>query len=250
MLLGDPPPTPYDLNFSLFGIPVRIHPFFWAIAILLGIRSSGAAELLVWVVALFVAILFHEFGHALAMRAYGFRPWITLYGFGGLASRDASQFGHSRGNAPLGQIIISFAGPGAGFLLAALVCGVVVLCGHEIGVLVGPPYGIAVFPIGIIGSLQLTLFIYHLLFVSVAWGLVNLLPIYPLDGGQIAREIFLLANPRDGIRQSLILSMFTAVVMAVVGLALWGSIWVGFLFGYFAYTSYKTLQAYTNQRPW
>ena len=39
-----------------------------------------------WVVAVFVGVLFHEFGHASAMRAYGFYPWITLYGMGGMAS--------------------------------------------------------------------------------------------------------------------------------------------------------------------
>ena len=32
--------------------------------------------------------------------------------------------------------------------------------------------------------------IWDMLWVNIYWGLVNLLPVYPLDGGQIARELF------------------------------------------------------------
>ena len=72
MLLGEPPRTGGDLNFQLFGIPVRVHPLFWLIAVLLGISGDPQpAEILLWVVAVFVSILVHELGHALTMRAFG-----------------------------------------------------------------------------------------------------------------------------------------------------------------------------------
>ena len=48
------------------------------------------------------------------------------------------------------------------------------------------------------------------------WGLLNLLPMYPLDGGQIAQQIFVLANPQDAIRQSLILSVIVGGMMGVI----------------------------------
>jgi Zn-dependent protease len=102
------------------------------------------------------------------------------------------------------------------------------------------------------------LFVFYLLFISIIWGIVNLLPVYPLDGGQISREIFLTANPRDGIRQSLLLSTFTAAAVGVIVLlrsvqAADGRfdlrmLWVPALFGYLAYASYATLQAYTGRR--
>ena len=57
-----------------------------------------------------------------------------------------------------------------------------------------------------------------LLHVNILWGLVNLLPIYPLDGGQIARELFTLGNPRAGIIQSLQLSAGAAVLVAAYAL--------------------------------
>jgi len=47
--------------------------------------------------------------------------------------------------------------------------------------------------------------IQQLLFINVLWGIVNLLPVYPLDGGQIAREVLVAVNPRAGIQQSLML---------------------------------------------
>ncbi|OHB72131.1 MAG: hypothetical protein A2V70_07430 [Planctomycetes bacterium RBG_13_63_9] len=244
MLLGEPARTQADLNFSLFGIPVRVHPFFWLISVLLGASNNDVRGLLSWVVAVFVSILLHELGHALVMRVFGFRPSITLYGMGGFASyNDSSGYGSAQLH-PLRQILICLAGPGAGFLLAAAVVGAVVLSGRPVAL--NGPWIVT----GPIGSFAFTLFIGQLLFINILWGLVNLLPVYPLDGGQIAREILLQINAREGIRLSLMLSVFTAVAMAVYGLTQWQSVWVALLFGYMAYTSYTTLQAYSGRGRW
>jgi len=250
VLLGEPPRTQGDLNFSLFRIPVRVHPFFWLIAVLLGMNSGSAQELLVWIVALFVAILVHELGHALAMRAYGYQPWITLHGMGGVTSRSASPFGRATHSGPMEQISISFAGPGAGFLLAGLIVGGIILSGHKITFGLGGPFGVEI-AMEQVGSWTLDRLLRQMLFISTIWGAVNLLPVYPLDGGHIAREVLVTANPGEGIRQSLMLSIFTAVVMAVLGVMRFGSIWIAILFGYLAYLSYATLQAYSGRRgPW
>ena len=45
---------------------------------MLGSRLGDVASVLTWIIAVFLSILVHELGHALAMRAYGFRPWIVL----------------------------------------------------------------------------------------------------------------------------------------------------------------------------
>jgi hypothetical protein len=47
VLLGEPGRTQVDLNFSLFGIPVRVHPFFWVIGVLLGPIDTELADILV-----------------------------------------------------------------------------------------------------------------------------------------------------------------------------------------------------------
>ncbi len=251
MLLGEPPRTQGDLNFRLLGIPVRVHPLFWFVALLLGMNVGDFRGLLIWIAALFLAILTHEFGHALAMRYYGLQPWITLYGMGGLASYNQSQGYGSRRLGSGGEVFISAAGPGAGFLLGAIIIAVVVALGYPVEFMQGGRFGIWIRMEQQIGPLELHIFIQYVLFISIIWGAVNLLPVYPLDGGQIARELLLRMNPQDGIRQSLILSIFTATGLAILAFAKWGDLFVALLFGYLAYTSYATLLAYSGRgRHW
>ena len=246
MLIGEPPRTQYDLNFSLLGIPVRVHPFFWLVALMLDYRLGDVASVLTWIAAVFLAILVHELGHASVMRAYGFRPWITLYGFGGLASYDQGQAYRSKGSGPLGQVLICLAGPMAGFLLAALLMLGLALAGYGDQIRFVDPWGLR--PAVWLPNEHIKVLVNNLFFICVFWGMVNLLPIYPLDGGQIAREILLKLNPRDGIRQSLMLSILAAGAMALFGLTRqdW---FIAIFFGYLAYASYATLEAYRGRNP-
>ena len=119
MLFNEPPPTPYDLNFHVLGFPVRVHPFFWAGSLLLGlgITNGDPLRMLIWIGAVFLSIVVHEMGHALAACRQGWQPRITLHAFGGLASYQPTY------HTPRVQVLISLAGPLAGFLLAALVSG-------------------------------------------------------------------------------------------------------------------------------
>ena len=248
MLLGEPPRTQYDLNFSLFGIPVRVHPLFWLVTLLLGYQSGDVPSVLTWMIAVFLAILVHELGHALIMRAYGFHPWITLYGLGGQTAYDQGYAFRSKGSGPLGQVLICLAGPVAGFLLAAVVVLGLTLAGYGKGIVLVGPWQWKIIPLLIqFPNERLVELLNNLFYICVLWGLVNLLPIYPLDGGQIAREILLKLNSRNGICLSLLLSILAAGLMAVVGLILWQSMFIAMLFGYLAYTSYATLQAYSGR---
>ena len=144
--------------------------------------------------------------------------------------------------------VVSAAGPAVGFLLAALLVGSVLLAGHTILYRLGAPYGLLVQTPDLIVRPHVTEFINNLLFICIAWGILNLLPIYPLDGGQIAREIFL-RLARDGIRESLILSIITAVAIAAFAISR-QSWFMVFLFGYLAYSSFATLQAHLSGRRW
>ena len=261
MLIHEPPPTSYDVHFRILGFPVRIHPFFWIVAIILGLNPGGKSnppeELLIWIAVLFVSILVHECGHALVQRRFGGHPWITLYGFGGLASCDDCD------RSPRSQILISLAGPGAGFMLALVVGLALVATGRSIGVQFGTDFDIAqtnlpvarVLDIGIcslywapLNSDIASVLIGDLLTVNILWGFINLLPIYPLDGGRVAREVCTLQHPTKGIILSLRISTITAGAMALVGAFAWGSIFVAIMFGFFAYSSYQTLQAYQASR--
>ena len=77
MLLNEPAPSSGDLHFSLLRIPVRVHPMFWVLSLILGVSGSNDRDLrpiIVWVVAVFVSVLVHEMGHALTIRALGAQP--------------------------------------------------------------------------------------------------------------------------------------------------------------------------------
>ena len=72
MLLGEPARTPYDLHFRLLGFPIRIHPAFWIVALLMGFYGGDNEPLtvLAFMVAVLVSIIVHELGHALMFRRY------------------------------------------------------------------------------------------------------------------------------------------------------------------------------------
>lgn len=244
-LFQPPPATRYDVRFILAGIPVRIHPFFWLVAILFGIASNDLISLLIWVVVVTISILVHELGHAFAMRRYGLESHIVLHIAGGLTVPESVRWGSVWASVSPNrkqEILISLAGPLAGFLLAAFVLLVVVALRGTItitamfGLL---PMPAAALPLaGRVANLIVMTFIG----VNVFWGLINLMPVYPLDGGSIARNIWIGIDPWDGVRKSLWLSIIAGVVLAGVGLLLLGSIYMAFLFGYLAFQSYQALQ--------
>lgn len=248
MLLGEPPPTQADLHFRLFGFPVRVHPLFWIVALLLGMSggSSEPVQALVWVAVVFVSIVVHELGHAFLQRKFGGHPRITLYGMGGLASCDDCD------RSPRSQIIISLAGPVAGFCLAGVVVLLLAATGHVEGFrLSWVPVEVRPFDMAYLlehgrPSIRDVL-IFMLLVVNIFWGVLNLLPIYPLDGGHIAREVLTLGEPRRGIVRSLWLSAVASAVVAAYALSQ-GLFIMTLLFGYLAYTSYQTIRAY--ERHW
>jgi len=248
-VFGEPGPTQADLHFRLFGIPVRVHPFFWLVALLLGLNYTEPVAVLVWVIAMFAGILVHEMGHALTMRAFGLHPWVVLYGLGGMAAYNPAYGTYGRVSSTTRQVLISAAGPGAGFALAAVLIGTLALAGKKVVVVFGLPFGVHAYLAEIVGSQPLTLLLDNLLFISIIWGVINLMPVYPLDGGHIAREILLAVNPRRGIEQSLILSLLTATALAVYGLFRL-NLFLVLLFGYLAYGSYVALEASRGRGPW
>lgn len=241
-----PPPTRYDLRFSIAGIPVRVHPLFWLIAFLFGFSATNILSTFLWVFAIFISILLHELGHALAFRRYGQRSSIVLHFAGGLTVPEQVSWGSGWANvalSPRQEIFISLAGPFSGFLFAALLIGGVLAAGGTIGVswLLGfiPLPSVGTIPFG---GVFLQLLIVFLLSVNIFWGLINLVPVYPLDGGNVARYLLLQTDPRDGIRKSLWLSVIAGGVVAVVALLFLRSIYMAFLFGFLAFQSYQSLQ--------
>jgi Zn-dependent protease len=227
------------------------------VTVLLGASGdTSAVELLVWVVVVLVSILVHELGHAFWQRRYGGWPRIVLHGMGGLAICDDCD------RSPWRQVLISLAGPAAGFMLATAIVLGIGLSGRRLDIdLLGlnariSPHGVqwtAADPFRVFSVVLLdpftskvaNLMIYALVYVNVLWGLVNLLPVYPLDGGRVARELLTLGNPRQGIVRSLELSIGVAAVAAVYAVTQ-QQLFTGVMFAMLAFSSYQALAAYRS----
>jgi Zn-dependent protease len=244
-----------DLHFSLFGVPVRVNPMFWVVSVLLGFRLGDPTLVIMWMLCVFVSILVHEFGHVLAFGLFGHPARIVLYAMGGLAIPDAGHGGWQASSFRRGarqldgwpHVIVSLAGPAAGFVLA----GVVVASLYVGGVSISCPF---FFDLELghgdpIQNRNLANIVLFLLFSNVLWGLANVLPLYPLDGGQVARELFLMFDAGQGIRRSLVLSIVTGTAVAVGMLAWQGrdGAFTAIMCGILAYDSYVALAAYTGR---
>ena len=245
MLFQSLPPTRYDLNFSIAGIPVRVHPLFWLVALLLG--SSGALiQIPIWIIVLFASILIYELGHAFALRGFGVNSQIVLHFAGGLTIPETAPWGSGWARvspSPNQEIVISLAGPFTGFIFASLVMLGVVASGGTL--ITSKLLGFLPLPLTALmpfGGTVLSIFVTMLLWVNIFWGLINLLPVFPLDGGQVARNILIQVDPRDGVRKSLWVSVVTGGILAILGLIAFRSVFMALLFGFLAFQSFQALQ--------
>jgi Zn-dependent protease/thioredoxin-like negative regulator of GroEL len=198
------------MRFSLFGIPTEVQFSFLFGSIMLGLHD--VAFLPYWVVIVFVSVLTHELGHAFAIRGFGMHPEISLQWLGGLTSwsggRDLPRWK---------RIAISFAGPFGGFVLAAaLYFG---LRGRALPMTLGRVVDTA-------------------MLVNVAWGIVNLAPVLPLDGGHILEHAL---GPKRSKTTALV-SMVCGGAIAVYGF-MSGNSFLGFLFAMCALQSFQRWQA-------
>jgi stage IV sporulation protein FB len=243
-----------ELRFRLFDIPVRVHPWFWLTTLMMG-ATDDVGLVLIWVGVCFVSILVHELGHVIAFRSFGVRAEAVLYAWGGLAVPDRSPR-----KSTFAEVVISVAGPAAGFLLAALVIAAASFAGAKIF------FGFEMFVIPTVRATLLpageafddrslyywNVILNDLLYVNIYWGLVNLLPIYPLDGGRVSRALFEHRDPNRGIRRSLLVSAIVAAAVAVLGLAT-KSMYLLIMFGVLAAgsaTMWEAQRRFTGSRPY
>ncbi len=182
--------------FDIADIPVRVS-LWYGLLLLYWFQGNGgdARGTLLWVIIVTLSILVHELGHALVARYYGLRPSILLHGLGGLCN-------HDRAKRDRDDVFIIAAGPGAGLLLG-LVTWVVSLKAPLTWML-NPWFGPVV-------SMSL--------YVNIGWSVVNLLPIWPLDGGQLYRLLMLrLVKPARAEK----VTHYTALVLLALALVFGG----------------------------
>jgi Zn-dependent protease len=187
------------------GIDVYVH-WSWLLVAIVEIKSrSGHFRSLLWNVAeyltMFAVVLMHEFGHALACRQVGGQAdQIVLWPLGGVAFVTPP----ARPGATLWSIA---AGPLVNLVLLAATLAVLTLVP--------------------VGHSDLWLFLRSFAFINAGLFLFNILPIYPLDGGQILRALLWFVVGRA---TSLMVAagLGLVAVVSLLGVAVVrGSLWLG-----------------------
>lgn len=186
------------------GIDVRIHFTFVLLLVWFGFvyyAEGGQAAMfagLSFIILLFVCVVLHEFGHALAARAYGINtPDITLLPIGGVARLERMP------DKPWQELVVALAGPAVNVVIAFALY-VVIGRFFQAGELEQIAEG---------GGNLLT----RLLAINVILVVFNLLPAFPMDGGRVLRAV--LAMRMKHARATQIAATVGQVVAVLFGLA-------------------------------
>lgn len=212
--------------FRVLGIDVHLHWSWFLLAYYsISIRVPNYVSP-IWAVleylTLFLIVVLHEFGHALACRQVGGQAdQIVLWPLGGVAYVAPP----ARPGATLWSIA---AGPLVNVVLLPVFFGL---------------FHAAASAGWLEQNRDLTVFLRAIYYINLSLLVFNLLPIYPLDGGQILRS--LLWYPLGKAR-----SLLTATVIGLLGgaglvaLAVWlQSIWIGLMAFFLLSHSWQSFKA-------
>ena len=204
-------------------IPISIHPAFWIIAAVIGwLYSNSFGGTLVWITIIFISVLIHEMGHAVMAFVFKQKPQISLVAMGGATSYEGKNLKFWQ------QFLITLNGPIFGFLLFFLAWGILSL--------------------DIIHQPNIIAFLSLIKIVNLFWTCVNLLPILPLDGGQLVRIAFEAWLGVKGFKISLFIGMLTALGFSLTFFILQYFL-IGALFFLFAFQSFDMFRRSKNLTP-
>ncbi len=204
MFLPEPLPTRWDLHWRMFGAEVHIRPIFWASCVLLGVifyrdpDIGGMAMFWFWIATILISLLIHETCHILAARLFGSHVRIVLSGMSGtvfgLVERKRWQ-----------RVLILLAGPLGNVLMYGLLWGAL-----------NPQWN----PLSIQQLGQgWTIFIANAakiaLLLNAFLALLNVLPLWPLDGGRAVIEIGEALLGRLGQTLALLLSLLICLLLSI-----------------------------------
>jgi len=158
------------------GIDVRVHATFFLLLAWFGYvyyAEGGYGAMVIglsFIILLFVCVVLHEFGHALAARAYGINtPDITLLPIGGIARLERMP------DKPWQELVVALAGPAVNVVIAL---GLYLVLGRLFGM----------------GDLEEMAegrgnLLAKLLAINVILVVFNMLPAFPMDGGRVLRSL-------------------------------------------------------------
>jgi Zn-dependent protease len=199
---------------SAFGIGIYLH---WTLLLLpflvlgnvlwqrsaedAGLDLETCVLLLLLLPAVFVCLILHELGHALAARAFGIGTRdITMYPIGGVARLERMS------EQPGEELCIALAGPAVNLLLAGLLLAPLFLFS-----LLSPAFA----------DTGLGKYLLSLLVVNLVLVVFNLVPAFPMDGGRVLRALLALAiGHLRATRIAVAVAGILAVLMVFLGLGL------------------------------
>jgi Zn-dependent protease len=196
---------------SIMGFPLRISPFFFLLAAILrpfpqSFDEREMIELTIWIGVVTVSVLWHELGHAFTMRRFGYEPSIELTGMGGL-----THWGRLTSMPTATQrIVVSLAGPFAGFAFGGLVLAVMLLVGER-------------------GHWALGEILTGLVWVNIGWGLVNLVPMVPWDGGNALHGLLDKLTNGRGQKPTAIITIALGIALLAFTALVLQQVWLSFL---------------------
>ena len=189
------------------GIDVYIHATFPLLLLWFGYAAwaqtgsvAGVVNALSLILLLFLCVLLHEYGHALAARRYGIGTrHITLLPIGGLALLEAMP------KDPRQELVVALAGPAVNVVIAAVVYVLILMRARPGAIFTLDPVGM--------GLLQ------GLLAANMLLAIFNMLPAFPMDGGRVLRAVLALRMDRvRATRLAATVGQVLAVGLGILGL--------------------------------
>lgn len=180
--------------------------------------SSSILSVLIFMLAGFISILVHELGHALTIRKFSLPTEITLHGFGGYATFPPGRLDRMQ------SFLVTAAGPGLQVALALLLIILIQLIPI-------PPESL------------LNLLVSNLILVSIFWAILNCIPVYPMDGGQMMSAVL---GPR---REHLVylISIFIAVSIGLIFFMIFRQPLLPIFMALFAWQNWQMYQNHTQR---
>ena len=187
------------------GTAVRIHITFLLFLAWIGFSAfrQGGAEAaqnnLMFIVALFLCVLLHEFGHILTARAFGIpTPDVTLLPIGGVASLERMP------EKPSQELLVAIAGPAVNLVIAMLLIGVAGATMPTDVVSIDDTH------VGLVARLA---------FANVFLAVFNMIPAFPMDGGRVLHAVLAMRmGPKAAMRIAARIGQGLAFLFGFLGL--------------------------------
>jgi stage IV sporulation protein FB len=201
-------------------IPVTISPAFWLLAGLIGYMNSHTiGGIFLWMLVILISVMAHEFGHAFTGKYFGQKVKIELVAFGGLTTREGPKLKWWK------EFLIVLNGPLMGFLLFLVALGAALSLKESESVVLH--------------------FFYIMAIVNFFWSIVNLVPVLPLDGGQLLRIGLEAAFGSRGLKAAVLLSLGLGVGLGLLFFAK-QAVFLGVVFMILAFESYRIWKQVQN----